>query len=29
VVGDWDGTGDCVEFDGSTWSFFQPVLEGF
>jgi len=21
VVGDWDGTCDCVEFDGSTWTF--------
>ncbi len=21
VVGDWDGTCDCVEFDGSSWSF--------
>ena len=21
VVGDWDGTGDCVSFDGETWSF--------
>ncbi|HEU4334074.1 MAG TPA: hypothetical protein VFT32_06215, partial [Candidatus Eisenbacteria bacterium] len=25
VVGDWDGTGDCVEFDGSEWRF-APAL---
>jgi len=25
VVGDWDGTGDCVEFDGSAWRF-APAL---
>ena len=25
VVGDWDGTGDCVEFDGSAWRFAPAI----
>ena len=25
VVGDWDGTGDTVEFDGSRWLFSPAV----
>jgi len=25
VVGDWDGTGDTVEFDGSRW-IFAPAI---